>query len=64
MGTGTPTFGKFNGGKSHITCPPRCGRHSYNVVKGYCAACGWGGRSKRIRRYSWQNKKINGKRLI
>ncbi|MFP3314549.1 MAG: 50S ribosomal protein L37e [Thermocladium sp.] len=62
MGTGTPTFGRMNRGKSHITCP-RCGRHSYNVVKGVCAACGWG-KSKKLRRYSWQNKKINGRRLI
>lgn len=30
--------------------------------KGYCAACGWG-KSKKIRRYSWQNKKVNKVRV-
>lgn len=54
MVKGTPSFGKMNKGWTHIRCP-RCGRHAYNPVKGYCAACGWG-RSKRIRRYSWQTK--------
>ncbi|WP_243680665.1 hypothetical protein [Vulcanisaeta souniana] len=31
----------MNNGWTHIRCP-RCGRHAYNPVKGYCAACGWG----------------------
>lgn len=57
---GTPSFGKRNK-KTHIRCR-RCGKNSYNARKGYCAACGFG-RSKRIRRYSWQNKKITGYRL-
>lgn len=57
---GTPSFGKRNK-KTHIRCR-RCGKNSYNARKGYCAACGFG-RSKRIRTYSWQNKKINGYRL-
>jgi len=55
MSKGTPSFGKHNKGKTHIRCR-RCGRHSFNVRKGYCVACGYG-RSKRMRRYSWQNKK-------
>ncbi len=58
---GTPSFGKMNGPPTHIRCR-RCGRNAFNVRKGYCAACGFG-RSKRIRRYSWQNKKVNGLRL-
>ena len=51
MGKGTPSFGKRSRGKTHIRCT-RCGRHSYNVRKGYCAACGFG-RSKKMRAYSW-----------
>lgn len=61
MVKGTTSFGKMSKGWTHIRCP-RCGRHSYNPSKGYCAACGWG-RSKRIRRYSWQNKKVNKARI-
>ncbi len=60
MSKGTASFGKRN--KSlHIRCR-RCGRKSFHKKKRYCAACGFG-RSKRLRRYSWQNKKINGIRL-
>ncbi|PUA32606.1 MAG: 50S ribosomal protein L37e [Zestosphaera tikiterensis] len=54
-------MGKRSKGKTHIRCR-RCGRHAYNVAKGYCAACGFG-RSKRIRRYSWANKKVNKVRV-
>ncbi|MEM0340727.1 MAG: 50S ribosomal protein L37e [Acidilobaceae archaeon] len=61
MTKGTPSMGKHGRSKTHITCR-RCGRHSYNVAKGYCAACGFG-RSRRIRRYSWQNKKWNRVRV-
>ncbi|MCS7108916.1 MAG: 50S ribosomal protein L37e [Sulfolobales archaeon] len=58
---GTPSMGKMNKGKTHIRCR-RCGRHSYNVSKGYCAACGYG-RSARIRRYSWSSRKVNRVRV-
>ncbi|NPA23248.1 MAG: 50S ribosomal protein L37e [Crenarchaeota archaeon] len=61
MVKGTTSFGKMSSGKTHIRCP-RCGRHAYHVRKKYCAACGWG-RSRRIRRYSWQNKKVNKQRV-
>ena len=61
MTKGTPSMGKRGRGKTHIRCR-RCGRHAYHVRKKYCAACGFG-RSKRIRRYSWQNRKLNGVRL-
>ncbi len=54
-------MGKRSRGKTHIRCR-RCGRHAYNVRKHYCAACGFG-RSRRIRRYSWQNKKVNRIRI-
>ncbi len=62
MTKGTPSFGKRGRRKTHIRCR-RCGRHSYHVRKRYCAACGFG-RSKRLRRYSWQNKKINRVRVV
>jgi len=59
---GTPSFGKMGRGYTHVVCR-RCGRRAFNVAKGYCAACGFG-RSKRIRRDSWQNKKVNRVRII
>jgi len=62
MVKGTTSFGKHGRSKTHIRCR-RCGRHSFNVAKGYCAACGFG-RSRRIRRYSWQNKKVNKVRIV
>jgi large subunit ribosomal protein L37e len=55
-------MGKHSRGYTHIRCR-RCGRNSFNVAKGYCAACGFG-RSRRIRRYSWQSKKVNKVRVI
>ncbi|RLE52297.1 MAG: 50S ribosomal protein L37e [Candidatus Methanomethylicota archaeon] len=61
MTKGTPSFGKRGRRKTHIRCR-RCGRHSYHLRKKYCAACGFG-RSKRIRRYSWANKKVNRVRV-
>ncbi|MCD6509095.1 MAG: 50S ribosomal protein L37e [Thermoprotei archaeon] len=61
MTKGTPSMGKRSKGKTHIRCR-RCGRHAYNVQKHYCAACGFG-RSSRMRRYSWQNKKVNRVRI-
>ncbi len=48
-------MGKRSRGKTHIRCR-RCGRHSYNVRKKYCAACGFG-RSKRLREYRWEKKR-------
>ncbi|BCU67236.1 50S ribosomal protein L37e [Sulfolobales archaeon HS-7] len=57
---GTPSFGKMNK-KTHMRCR-RCGRNSFNISGRYCAACGYG-RSRRIRRYRWANKKVNGKRV-
>ncbi len=54
-------MGKRSKGKTHIRCR-RCGRHAYNVAKGYCAACGFG-RSSKIRRYSWSSKKVNRVRI-
>jgi len=59
---GTPSFGKHGRSKTHIICR-RCGRRAFNVAKGYCAACGFG-RSRRMRRYSWQTKKVNRVRIV
>ncbi len=61
MSKGTPSMGKYQK-RLHIRCR-RCGRNSFHVKKKYCAACGFG-RLRKIRRYSWQNKKINGTRLV
>jgi large subunit ribosomal protein L37e len=58
MTKGTPSMGKKNK-KTHIRCR-RCGKHSYHATKKYCAACGYG-RSKKLRKYSWQTKKMGGK---
>ncbi|MCS7110979.1 MAG: 50S ribosomal protein L37e [Ignisphaera sp.] len=58
---GTPSMGKRGRNVTHIKCR-RCGRVAYNVAKGYCAACGYG-RSSKMRRYSWQNKKYNRVRI-
>jgi len=60
MVKGTTSLGKKSRGKTHIVCR-RCGKRSFNVKKGYCASCGFG-RSSKIRKYSWQNKKLSGKR--
>ncbi|MBS7658757.1 MAG: 50S ribosomal protein L37e [Candidatus Bathyarchaeia archaeon] len=59
---GTPSFGKRGRLKTHIRCR-RCGRHSYHIRKKRCAACGFGER-KKIRKYSWQNKKVNKVRIV
>ncbi|AAB98078.1 TPA: 50S ribosomal protein L37e [Methanocaldococcus jannaschii] len=60
MSKGTPSMGKRNKGSYHIRCR-RCGRRAYHVRKKRCAACGFP--NKRMRKYSWQNKKVNGKRI-
>ena len=54
MSKGTPSMGKKNK-KTHIRCR-RCGRNTYHIRKKVCASCGFG-KSKKLRRYSWQNKK-------
>ncbi|MCD6325882.1 50S ribosomal protein L37e [Candidatus Bathyarchaeota archaeon] len=62
MVKGTPSFGKRMGKTVHIRCR-RCGRRAYHVRKKKCAACGYGV-STRIRRYSWQTKKVSRERLL
>ncbi|MGQ9719935.1 MAG: 50S ribosomal protein L37e [Candidatus Jordarchaeum sp.] len=61
MGKGTPSMGKKHK-ITHIRCR-RCGKHAYHVRKKSCAACGYG-KTKRIRRYNWQNKKLGKNRLV
>ncbi len=40
--------------KTHILCR-RCGSRSYHIRDSICSACGFG-KSKRIKKYAWQNK--------
>lgn len=53
MAKGTPAFGKKVGVK-HIRCR-RCGRVAFHVKKGVCAACGFG-KTKKIRKFNWQER--------
>lgn len=50
MAKGTPAMGKKVGVK-HIRCR-RCGRVSFHVKKGKCAACGFG-KTKKMRSFNW-----------
>ncbi|MEM7825018.1 MAG: 50S ribosomal protein L37e [Candidatus Aenigmatarchaeota archaeon] len=61
MTKGTSSMGKRVGIK-HIRCR-RCGKTSYNLQKGYCAACGYG-RSSKIRSFKWQNKNFRRRERI
>jgi large subunit ribosomal protein L37e len=54
MSKGTPSFGKRNTGGSHTRCR-RCGRHSFNRAKKFCASCGFGDTPKK-RSYNWLKK--------
>jgi len=57
MAKGTPSMGKKNK-KLHIHCR-RCGKKSYHIKKKVCSACGFG-KSKRIKKFSWQWKRVLG----
>jgi large subunit ribosomal protein L37e len=57
---GTPSMGKKHK-PVHTRCR-RCGRRSFHLQKGVCAACGFG-RTRRIYAYSWKTKKVQGLRL-
>lgn len=59
MTKGTPSSGKKKKG-THGKCR-RCGRKSFNISKGYCAACGFGKTSK-MKDENWKNKEISGER--
>jgi large subunit ribosomal protein L37e len=54
MGKGTASKGKKNKTATHTTCR-RCGNHSYNRRKGFCASCGFG-KSAKLRNPSWRNR--------
>ena len=60
MSKGTPSMGKKNK-KLHIRCR-RCGSNSFHIKQEVCSSCGFGG-SKKLRNYSWQNKK-HKKRIL
>ena len=55
---GTPSKGKRSGKKTHVVCR-RCGGHTYHSQHKECSTCGFGA-TKKIRRYSWQNKRFFG----
>ncbi len=55
---GTPSKGKRSGKKTHVVCR-RCGGHTYHAQHKECSTCGFGA-TKKIRRYSWQNKRFFG----
>jgi large subunit ribosomal protein L37e len=59
MVKGTPSFGKMNK-RSHILCR-RCGSKSYHVSKKTCSRCGYG-KSSRLKKFSWQWKRLTGGR--
>ncbi len=61
MTKGTPSLGKRNK-RLHIRCR-RCGRNSFHSKHKKCAACGFG-KTKKLRRYAWQQKKINKTRIV
>ena len=48
-------MGKKSGKKNFIRCK-RCGKPTYHIRKKKCASCGYG-KSKKLRKYSWQKKK-------
>lgn len=56
MGKGTPSFGKHQT-ITHIRCR-RCGRHSYNIRKSFCSACGFG-KTATLNREKWRRKTTN-----
>ncbi|MEW6221839.1 MAG: 50S ribosomal protein L37e [Candidatus Hadarchaeota archaeon] len=60
MTKGTHSMGKRHK-VAHIKCR-RCGRRAYHVQKKVCAACGYG-RTRRIYRYNWKVKTVQGIRL-
>ncbi|MBU2560297.1 50S ribosomal protein L37e [archaeon] len=60
MSKGTPAQGKRTK-TLHIRCR-RCGSNSFHKKQKVCSSCGFG-KSKKLRNYSWQNKK-HGKRLL
>ena len=59
MGKGTPSFGRHQR-TTHIRCR-RCGKHSYNKKKGFCAACGYG-KSSKMNKENWRTKNNKGER--
>ncbi len=52
MTKGTQSFGKRHN-KTHTICR-RCGRSSFHIQKGQCAACGYP--LARLRNYNWSIK--------
>ena len=59
MSKGTPSFGKRNK-VTHVLCR-RCGKRTFHVSHKVCAACGFG-KSRKMKKIAWQNKKLTGER--
>jgi large subunit ribosomal protein L37e len=55
MTKGTPSMGKRSK-LTHVTCR-RCGHRSLHSAHRVCSACGFG-KSKRLRKFAWQRKKL------
>ena len=60
MTKGAASMGKKSGKDIHIRCR-RCGRPSYHKINSVCSDCGFG-KSKRLRKYSWQKKEKRSNR--
>ncbi|MEK6922882.1 MAG: 50S ribosomal protein L37e [Nanoarchaeota archaeon] len=54
MVKGTASKGLKGRAKLHYPCR-RCGRSSYHKKSGVCSHCGYG-KTKKMRKYSWQKK--------
>ncbi|HLC86395.1 MAG TPA: 50S ribosomal protein L37e [Candidatus Nanoarchaeia archaeon] len=62
MTKGTASMGKKSGRRNLVQRCRRCGKRSYHVRNKTCASCGYGKTSK-LRRYNWQNKR-RGKTVV
>ncbi|MBD3155486.1 MAG: 50S ribosomal protein L37e [Candidatus Aenigmarchaeota archaeon] len=60
MSKGTPSMGKKNK-RSHVLCR-RCGQRAFHIRKRRCSSCGYGESSK-MKKFSWQSRSLDGKRL-
>jgi len=62
MVKGTTSQGKHNK-KTHIRCR-RCGRHSYNIRKEKCAACGYPRAKIRAEKWRWKTTSRVKRRIM
>ncbi|MBI2543461.1 MAG: 50S ribosomal protein L37e [Candidatus Aenigmarchaeota archaeon] len=62
MAKGTPSMGRFHSGIKHTKCR-RCGRITFHIQKGECAACGFG-ISAKIKDFAWKTHDIRRMRKL